>query len=75
MVQSKFRKALAREIRQRRGDLSQRDFAQKIGVAQSTVMRIENESQNVTIDTLEHLCKRFKCSLTELIPVQPAKKN
>lgn len=48
--------------------MPQRDFARKIGVAQSTIMRIENLDQNVTIDTLESLCKVFHADIADLFP-------
>ncbi len=48
--------------------MPQRDFARKIGVAQSTIMRIENLDQNVTIDTLESLCKGFHADVADLFP-------
>ncbi len=48
--------------------MPQRDFARKIGVAQSTIMRIENLDQNVTIDTLESLCKVFHADVADLFP-------
>jgi transcriptional regulator with XRE-family HTH domain len=32
-------------------------------------MRIENEDQNVTLETLEQLCKAFHIDVTELFPV------
>lgn len=61
-------------MKARRGELSQRDFAKKIGLAQSTVMRIENEDQNVTLDTLEKLCARFKCDVGALFEA-PSKRS
>ncbi len=48
--------------------MPQRDFARKIGVAQSTIMRIENLDQNVTLDTLESLCKVFHADVADLFP-------
>jgi transcriptional regulator with XRE-family HTH domain len=66
MVQ--LRQRLARFIREKRGEMPQRDFARKIGVAQSTIMRIENLDQNVTIDTLESLCKVFHADVADLFP-------
>ena len=48
--------------------MPQRAFARKIGVAQSTIMRIENEDQNVTLLTLEQLCKAFQVDIAELFP-------
>lgn len=63
-----LRSRLAAFIRHRRGGMSQRLFARKTGVAQSTIMRIENEDQNVTLQTLEQLCKAFRVDVGELFP-------
>ncbi|MEZ5527486.1 MAG: helix-turn-helix transcriptional regulator [Gammaproteobacteria bacterium] len=63
-----LRQRLARYIRERRGKIPQRVFARKIGVAQSTIMRIENEDQNVTLSTLEALCQVFHADIAELFP-------
>jgi len=49
----------------------QREFARRIGVAQSTVMRIENLDQNVTLETLEQLCRAFRVDIGDLFPVAP----
>lgn len=65
-----LRTRLAAFIRNARGDVPQRVFARKMGVAQSTIMRIENEDQNVTIDTLEQLCKAFHVDIGDLFPVR-----
>lgn len=62
-----FRKHLADEMRRRRGGLSMRYFAVKVGLSKTSLLRIENEEQNVTIDTLEHLSKKFKCDAGDLI--------
>lgn len=62
-----YRKHLAAEMRRRRGELSIRDFALKTGLSKTSLQRIENEEQNVTIDTLEHLCKKFRCEAEDLL--------
>lgn len=49
--------------------MPQREFARRVGVAQSTIMRIENHEQNVTLDTLEQLCRAFRVDIEELFPV------
>jgi transcriptional regulator with XRE-family HTH domain len=66
-----LRKRLAAYIRHKRAGVPQRLFARKTGVAQSTIMRIENEDQNVTLDTLEQLCKAFNVDVGDLFPAQP----
>lgn len=63
-----YRSALATSLRARRGTGSQDQFAKRLGISQSTLGRIENEEQNVSIDMLEQICKRLKCSLADLIP-------
>lgn len=55
-------------MRDKRGDTPQREFARKIGLAQSTIMRIENLDQNVTLETLEQLCKVFHADVPDLFP-------
>jgi len=61
-----LRERLAIFVRTQRGDMPQRRFARRIGVAQSTIMRIENQEQNVTLDTLEQLCKAFHVDIAGL---------
>ncbi|MEX1197641.1 MAG: helix-turn-helix transcriptional regulator [Pseudohongiellaceae bacterium] len=64
-----LRSRLAVFIKERRGSMPQREFARRVGVAQSTIMRIENHDQNVTLDTLEQLCRAFHVDVGELFPV------
>ena len=45
-----------------------REFAARYGLSKDTVRRMEAGEQNVTIDTLEHLCKVFRCDIAELFP-------
>ncbi|MGJ8689197.1 MAG: helix-turn-helix domain-containing protein [Gammaproteobacteria bacterium] len=63
-----LRQRLAIFIKEKRGNIPQREFARKIGVAQSTIMRIENLDQNVTLNTLENLCKVFHADIGDLFP-------
>lgn len=63
-----LRSRLAAFIKEKRGSMSQREFARRSGLAQSTIMRIENQDQNVTIKTLERLCQVFRVDVAELFP-------
>lgn len=63
-----LRQRLAKFIKEKRGSLTQRAFARKIGVAQSTIMRIENLEQNVTLKTLENICRFYNVDIGELFP-------
>lgn len=65
---AQLRARLAIFIRERRGAQPQRVFARKTGLAQSTIMRIENQDQNVTLETLEQLCRVFRVDIGELFP-------
>ncbi len=71
MAQKRLREILAEAIRTRRGDRSQRDFAHTLGVSKTTVVRIEMADQNVTIDTLETICRRLRCSVADLLGDHP----
>lgn len=57
---------LARRVRELRGELSQVDFAEKIGVSGATISRLEDASQNVSIATLEKLCRSLRCDVADL---------
>jgi len=70
-----LRQRLAIFIKEKRGNIPQREFARKIGVAQSTIMRIENLDQNVTLKTLENLCKVFHADVGDLFPPVSASKD
>lgn len=70
-----LRSRLAAFIRHKRGDTPQRLFARKLGLAQSTIMRIENEDQNVTLHTLEQLCKAFHVDVAELFPALDVRRS
>lgn len=69
-----LRERLAIFVRTQRGDTPQRRFARRIGVAQSTIMRIENQEQNVTLDTLEQLCKAFHVDVAGLFTEDPGRR-
>ncbi len=44
-------------------------FARKLGISSLTLQRIEVGEQNVTIDTLERLCRRLKCTPSDIFGV------
>lgn len=57
---------LAKNIRSRRGETRQRPFAKTLGISQSTLNKIENNTGNVTLDTLNTMCKYLKCDIGDL---------
>jgi transcriptional regulator with XRE-family HTH domain len=58
---------LAANLRSRRGSLSQRAFAQKLGLGNATLSRLEAGTQSVTLKTLERISKRLRCDPLELL--------
>jgi transcriptional regulator with XRE-family HTH domain len=62
----KLEERLAKNIRRRRGTMTQNEFSKKLSISQSTLDRIEKGEQNVTLKTLDLLMKKLKCGLIEL---------
>jgi len=59
-------KQLGMFLRKQRGDLTYEQFARKIGTSASTLHRMENCLQNVTLKTLDQLCERLKCQMSDI---------
>ncbi len=59
---------LARKLIEVRGDEPQYRFAKKLGISKSSLNRIEMEYQNVSLKTLETICRRLKCDIRDLFP-------
>ena len=59
-------KQLAEFLRKERGDLTYQQFARKTGISDSTLHRMELAQQNVTLKTLEQLCSRLKCKVSDI---------
>jgi len=66
MAQKRLAKQLAAFLRKKRGDLTFQQFARKTGISDSTLHRLEMADQNITIDTLEQLTDRLKCSVVDI---------
>lgn len=63
-----LRQRLAQEIRRRRGEATYRAFARRLGIGLSTLHRIENGEENVSLDLLHQLCQRLRCDVSDLFP-------
>ncbi len=59
---------LAKGLAQLRGEESQNRFSHKLGVSNATLNRIENRRQNVSLSTLEKLCRNLNCDIVDLFP-------
>lgn len=65
MAQS-LQKQLSRFLREKRGDLTYPEFARKMGLAGSSLHRMEMGTQNVTLKTLEQIMKRLNCTMADI---------
>jgi len=61
-------KQFGRFLRQRRGGESYAVFARRLGVSASTLFRLENCDQSVTLGKLEDILKRLKAGMRDVFP-------
>jgi len=57
---------LAKNLRARRGKLTQEDFARKLRISRATLTRLENAAQNTTLKTLNQITKSLRCDVGDL---------
>lgn len=62
-------KRLAENLRTRRGEMTQEQFAKKLRISRATLTRLESASQNTTITTLDQISKALKCEVGDLFKV------
>lgn len=53
---------LAGFLRKRRGEITYAAFARKLGITPSSLFRLENCQQSITLKTLQQIMDRLKCS-------------
>jgi len=61
-----MQKQLGQFLRKKRGEMSYPAFARKTGISSASLHRMEMGGQNVTLKTLEHILKRFKCGVNDI---------
>lgn len=61
-----YRKRLAKKLKEYRKDMTEREFAHKLGIGQSTLNRFINCNQAASLDTIETICKRLKIDISKL---------
>ena len=61
-----LRKQFGKFLHDSRGELTLRDFSRKAGLSRSTLQRLEQGDQNLTLDTLETVLKKLKVSLKDV---------
>lgn len=57
---------LAKNLKARRGSLTQEVFARKLGISRATLTRLENGAQNTTLRTLNQITKSQRCDIGDL---------
>jgi len=55
-------------IRKKRGNQTFVEFGRIVGLPPSTVHRLEQRQQSITLRNLQHIMLRMKCSLTDIFP-------
>ena len=59
-------KKMAKFIHQQRGEMTFAQFSKKIGLPPSTIFRIENGQQSITLGRLQQIMTKLKCSLADV---------
>jgi len=59
-------KELAKRIKELRGDATQREFAKQLNINVGTLNRIEQGQENITLKTIQRMCKSLNCSVGSL---------
>ncbi len=59
-------KKLAAFLKKQRGDQTFAAFSKKLGITASTLFRLEQCEQSVTLGRLQQIMDRLKCSLTDI---------
>ena len=55
-------------LKERRGEQTYAQFSRKIGFPPSTLHRLEQGSQSITLRGLQQILRKLKCSLGEIFP-------
>ena len=59
---------LGRFLRTQRGEMTFAQFSKKIGFPPSTLHRLEQGAQSITLRGLRQIMRKLKCGLTDLFP-------
>lgn len=59
-------KKLAAFLRQQRGDQTYAQFSRKLGLPRSTIFRLENSEQSITLGRLQQIMDKLKVSLADI---------
>src|SRR3954464_1748537 len=65
-VASELDEKLAAFLRKKRGEMTYADFSRKVGLPKSTIFRLEQLQQSITLGRLETVMQRLKCTLDDI---------
>ena len=66
VVRKTLRKQLGQFLRQKRGEMTLRQFTRVTGLSSSTLQRLELAEQNLTLDSLENLLTRMGVTIRDV---------
>ena len=59
---------VAKFLRQKRGEETYVAFGRKVGISGSTLHRLEHCRQSITVQKLDLILSRLKCTITDVFP-------
>ena len=62
-----YERQLADYLRKVRGDKTYRGFAPKLGISASSLQRLEQAEQNVTLRTVQQITRRLGVSINDIL--------
>src|SRR5205807_9072662 len=66
-IRGRVARTSARQVlRERRGEMTYAEFSRRLGLPPSTLHRLENGDQSITLRGLQQIMKRLKCSLSDI---------
>jgi transcriptional regulator with XRE-family HTH domain len=65
-VRSSLERQLGTFLRKKRGEQTFAQFARKLGIPPSTLHRLENGEQSITLGKLEQVMRRLNCKLSDI---------
>ena len=65
-MSSRLDKQLAKFIREQRGEMTFAQFSKKVGLPPSTIHRLENGDQSITLGRLDKVLGKLKCTLADV---------
>ena len=67
-VKPSMEKQLARFLRLKRGEATFAAFSKRLGIPASTLCRLEQAQQSISLGKLECILRRLNCALSDVFP-------